>query len=404
MGNPFWNDLGAITPGKTTRDEVHELLGEPWYPVEEWDVELYYKREGALAFPFPVPHMATHYLLVVYQEAGVVSAVDSFHDWGEDYYVQKRIDGYEFVRSGTHVGLWRIDPKKYIELPDPKLYPTPESTKLIGEQRKRQQLEARIRDQKRIARRTNLENRAQAGDPEAQLQLYHLDQVPHERLKWLCRSADQGYPAAQLEVGRLHWKGVQGVKQDLRIAYVWYSLAARGGYKDWDVWELRSLKSKMTPDQTIEATNMLEDWQPGQCEHSLVAAAQAKRQQELVFEIAKAANEGDPEAQLQFYYSDPNAPDALRWLCRSADQGHPHAMNEMASLYRTGRGELNQDLARAYLWYSLAVRAGHEEYRWRLEEVAESMTPEQTAKAAEMLGEWRPGQCERDLRMGQHED
>ena len=131
---------------------------------------------------------------------------------------------------------------------------------------------------------------------------------------------------------------------------------------------------------------------------------QGKRQRQIVLEREKLANEGDPEAQMQLYYSSPYAPDALRWLCRSADQAHPHAMNEMASLYRTGRRGIKQDLARAYLWYSLAVRAGHEEYRWKLQEVADCMTPEQQAKAEEMLRDWRPGQCERKLISGPLDD
>jgi TPR repeat protein len=131
---------------------------------------------------------------------------------------------------------------------------------------------------------------------------------------------------------------------------------------------------------------------------------QTKRQRQIVLEREQLANAGDPEAQMQLYYSNPYAPDALRWLCRSADQSHPHAMNELATYYWTGRRGIEQDLTRAYLWYSLAVRAGHEEYRWKLREVAGSITHEQRARAEEMLADWRPGQCERDLRMGQHED
>jgi hypothetical protein len=115
-----------------------------------------------------------------------------------------------------------------------------------------------------------LTRRAEAGDAEAQLQLYYAEGRPNARLKWLCRAADQGYVTAQVEIGRLYWKGLDGLKQDLRRAYVWYSLAAQGGYKDWDVWELRSLKSRMTADQTIEATDMLDAWEPGQCERDLI--------------------------------------------------------------------------------------------------------------------------------------
>ena len=118
-----------------------------------------------------------------------------------------------------------------------------------------------------------LRGRAEAGDAESQLQLYYVEKEQNASLKWLCRAADQGYPAAQLEMGRLYQKGLKGLKQDRLRAYIWYSLAARGGYKDWDVRELRSLKSQMTPDQTIKATDMLDSWQPGQCERDLAPAA-----------------------------------------------------------------------------------------------------------------------------------
>jgi hypothetical protein len=143
---------------------------------------------------------------------------------------------------------------------------------------------------------------------------------------------------------------------------------------------------------------------PKLSEMLFISEYQEKRQRHRVMEREKSAKEGNPEAQLQLYYSDAGSPDSLKWLCRSADQGYPHAQTEMANLYLKGRRGMNRDLARAHLWYSLAVRNGHEEYRWRLEEAADSMTPEQTAKAAEMLRNWRPGQCERDLILHFRED
>jgi TPR repeat protein len=135
-----------------------------------------------------------------------------------------------------------------------------------------------------------------------------------------------------------------------------------------------------------------------------ISKYQEKRQRDRVIEREESAEEGNPEAQLQLYYSDASSPEGLKWLCRSADQGHPHAQTEVASLYLKGRGGMTRDLTRAYLWYSLAVRNGNEGYRWRLEEVARLMTPEQGAKAAEMLGNWQPGQCEQELILHQLDD
>jgi len=131
---------------------------------------------------------------------------------------------------------------------------------------------------------------------------------------------------------------------------------------------------------------------------------QEKRQRQIMLEREKSATEGDPEAQLQLYYGNPDSTYGLKWLCRSADQGHPHAQNELASLYLQGRRGINRDVASAYLWYSLALRNGHEEYRWRIEEVARLMTPEQSAQAEEMLANWQPGECERKLIVRQFDD
>jgi hypothetical protein len=115
--------------------------------------------------------------------------------------------------------------------------------------------------------------------------------------------------------------------------------------------------------------------------------------------LRRRAQADDAEAQLQLYYAQRGQKASLKWLCRAADQGQRHAQNEIASLYWKGDEDIAQDLLRAYVWYSIAVRNGYEEYRWKMEKVAESLTPEQTVKAKEMLKDWQPGQCEHDLRL-----
>ena len=123
LGNPFWTELGTIEPGETTRDEVHGMLGEPWYVIDEWDAEVYFREEGAIGLPIPMPHMSHHYLLVAYRESSVVDAVGSFRDWGRDYNIQKRIDGYMFDRSDWRLRLWRG--KESVELPDEQVVTDP---------------------------------------------------------------------------------------------------------------------------------------------------------------------------------------------------------------------------------------------------------------------------------------
>jgi hypothetical protein len=110
------------------------------------------------------------------------------------------------------------------------------------------------------------------GDPALQMRLYsNLSRTePTQSLYWLCQAADNGYFKAQVEVGNLYWRGRLGAKIDLRKAYVWYSLADKSGSDNWDVWELRSVKNEMTPDELTEAEQMLADWRPGQCERNLL--------------------------------------------------------------------------------------------------------------------------------------
>lgn len=113
--------------------------------------------------------------------------------------------------------------------------------------------------------------------------------------------------------------------------------------------------------------------------------------------LENAAKQGDAESQLQLFYLNPNSSDGLRWLCRAADQGQSHAQNELAGLYWKGGRGIGKDLSRAYMWYALAIKNGHDEYSWKLEKLKGAMTSEQIVRAKVILAQWRPGQCEGDL-------
>ena len=58
---------------------------------------------------------------------------------------------------------------------------------------------------------------------------------------------------------------------------------------------------------------------------------------------------------------------------------------------------INQDLARAYVWFSLALQGDVGEYRSNLDSVIKFMSQAQLNEAEHMLTNWKPGQCERDL-------
>ncbi|MFO7989486.1 MAG: tetratricopeptide repeat protein [Thermodesulfobacteriota bacterium] len=99
---------------------------------------------------------------------------------------------------------------------------------------------------------------AEQGDAAAQYKLGEIyakgyeDDVPQDYKKaayWYKKAAEQGYADAQHNLGFMYAEG-QGVTQDLKLAYVWSSLAAAQGKGTNN----RDVVAKMlTPQQLSEA-------------------------------------------------------------------------------------------------------------------------------------------------------
>ena len=146
-----------------------------------------------------------------------------------------------------------------------------------------------------------IQDRAEAGDADAQLQLGHLyesgEGVPRdyaeaakwyrkaaeqgiaeaqlylgcsyatgrgvpedsaEHLKWIRKAAQQGLADAQVQLGLLHEIG-QEVPKDFSEAYMWFNLAATGGNKEYG--ELRNLLEKrMTGEQLVKGRKLTGEW------------------------------------------------------------------------------------------------------------------------------------------------
>ena len=131
---------------------------------------------------------------------------------------------------------------------------------------------------------------------------------------------------------------------------------------------------------------------------------------------AKAC-QGEADIALQHYFgltqTDPTA--ALRWLCKSADQGHPEARHRLALIYENGTEGFEKDLVKAYMWYVLAGEsgmwyelAGEPGTYWggkqalRLKRTL--LSPEELAEARKAVEEWRPGQCDIGINSKQSRD
>ena len=111
--------------------------------------------------------------------------------------------------------------------------------------------------------------RAEAGDAEAQLQLYYVEGRHRSDIKWLCRAADQGQRHAQRQLAGDYARGTRLVKQDQIQALVWYILAVKGGAEEYRS-QLEELAATMSLEQIEEVERRLDAWVPGQCERALV--------------------------------------------------------------------------------------------------------------------------------------
>lgn len=66
----------------------------------------------------------------------------------------------------------------------------------------------------------------------------------------------------------------------------------------------------------------------------------------------------DADKHIAMFMKDPANEDAWRWLCRAAADGHTAAQYTVAVRYRDGLPPVEQDIERAFLWFSAAQRGG----------------------------------------------
>jgi hypothetical protein len=139
---------------------------------------------------------------------------------------------------------------------------------------------------------SKLTKQAEAGDPEAQFELYMHEGKTQQ--KWLCRSADQGYTGAAMWLGYVFETGTYGFPIDDMQSYLWYRRAAIGQHQKEIEKEIKRIKKKslrwslckgapcgiaqkivdlegkLGSDGVSRAEYKLEQWEPGQCEQQFV--------------------------------------------------------------------------------------------------------------------------------------
>lgn len=167
--------------------------------------------------------------------------------------------------------------------------------------------------------------------------LYHFNNKQYkEAFDFFMRAADQGYPAAQYNVGYMYSTG-SGVKRDDKKAFEWTYKSANQGF----------LKAEYNLGYMyFHGLGVVKDH------------ASAFKWYE------KAATRGDSDAENSLGYMYANgvavkkdATEAMKWYRRSIDKGNVNAMFNLALEYELGQ-LIKQDYAKALTWYTKAASAG----------------------------------------------
>jgi len=221
---PIWDvedviyQLETIEEGVTTKSEVLEKFGEPYYRDE--DINLFtYNGETSKGYVFA----AAGY-------TGSGTLIDEQSWWVTIYFDES--DAVAFL--------------------------------VTSEMTDSQKSDARIE--------TQLKERAKKGNAEAQFQMYKLSASNSERWRWLCLAANQGHPFAQEEVGELNmqsrkefWRIERPDEPDKIAAYVWYSLAFSNGSKRAEFFR-DHVAEDMTGEEIATANRLVAEWRPNSTE------------------------------------------------------------------------------------------------------------------------------------------
>ena len=116
-------------------------------------------------------------------------------------------------------------------------------------------------------------------------------------------------------------------------------------------------------------------------------------------EIDIRAELGDADAQLVKYFTEKVTKVRLRWLCSAADQAQPVAQDRLGDLYRSGEEELSKNLVLSYVWYRRSAGEGFVPAHNALQNVQDSMSPDQILLAEQKYSSWSPGSCQSEVEL-----
>ncbi|MDE0660810.1 MAG: hypothetical protein OXI79_14310 [Gammaproteobacteria bacterium] len=240
---------------------------------------------------------------------------------------------------------------------------------------------------------------AEQGDTEAAYDLAHayyagkgVDRDLSSAKTWFSRAARQGHPCAATYVGRIFDQGGFGVEQDEARALDWYTLGTESrDVNAYLIVGLRHLNPEAGEPTYEEAAKWLEDGlglvDVAPCvassdikarglfhlammyfdgrgglerakSHSLALLEESRKQRSYV--TTNAWTLGDT----RYTESTRNTPAlAASWIESAAtEHGFGLAYALLGEMYAKGINGVEKDAYKAYIWYSMALRAGHLEY------------------------------------------
>ena len=230
---------------------------------------------------------------------------------------------------------------------------------------------------------------AERGNAEAQTRLARMyaegrgvtkDEV--QAAAWFRKAAEQGYAAAQYNLGLMYEGGLLGATEDEAQAVAWYRKAAEQGYADAQLY-LGAMYAEgrgVTKDEVQAAAWFRKAAEQGH------AAAQynlglmykggllgvTKDEAQAAAWFRKAAEQGLPAAQffLGMMYANgqgvaKNYAQAVGWFRKAAEQGHVGAQYILGLAYAGGEGVTKSE-AQAAAWFRKAAEQGDAEAQYKL--------------------------------------
>ena len=205
-----------------------------------------------------------------------------------------------------------------------------------------------------------------------------IDKV--EAVRWLNKSAEQGYIDAQFRLGMCYENG-QGMIEDYFRAVKWYRKAAEQGhakaqycmgwcYNKGEGVETNAVEAITWYRKSAEQGEALAQFMLGLSYAK--GRGVAKDFTEAVKWYRKAAEQGYADAQLNLGICykkgegvEKNFIEAAKYYRNAAEQGNANAQVNLGSCYAKGQGEL-EDFSEAVRWYRKAAEQGHPDAQFNL--------------------------------------